>query len=134
MPAMNAVGTNTAHSTSEIAMTGPVTSSIALRDASRGESPWAIQRSTFSTTTIASSTTMPIASTSPKSDRLLSENPSMLMTTNVPISETGTAIIGMSVARQFWRKTSTTMNTSTNASISVWYTLVIDSSTNTVVS
>jgi hypothetical protein len=30
-------------------------------------------RSTFSTTTIASSTTMPIASTSPNSDRLLRE-------------------------------------------------------------
>ena len=36
---MNAVGTNTAHSTSAIATTGPVTSSIALRLASRGESP-----------------------------------------------------------------------------------------------
>jgi hypothetical protein len=46
----------------------------------------------------------------------------------------GTAIIGMIVARQFCRNTSTTMNTRTNASISVWYTLLTDSSTNTVVS
>src|SRR3954469_13943409 len=134
MPAMNAVGTNTAQSTSEIAMTGPVTSSMALRDASRGDSPCAINRSAFSTTTIASSTTIPIASTSPNSDRLFIENPSNPMTKNVPISETGTAIIGMTVARQFWRNTSTTMNTSTNASSSVWYTLAIDSSTNAVVS
>ena len=120
MPAMNAVGTNTAHSTRAMAMTGPVTSSIALRVASRGDSPLASQRSTFSTTTIASSTTMPIASTSPNSDRLFSEKPSSAMTANVPISDTGTAIIGMIVARQFCRNTSTTMKTRTNASISVW--------------
>ena len=63
---------------------------------------------------------MPIASTSPNSDRLFSENPSIAMTANVPISDTGTAIMGMIVARQFCRNTSTTMNTRTNASISVW--------------
>ena len=39
--------------------------------ASRGARPAAMLRSTFSTTTMASSTTMPIASTSPNSDRLL---------------------------------------------------------------
>src|SRR5678816_3609913 len=134
MPAMNAVGTKTAQSTSEMAMTGPVTSSSALNDASCGDSPCAIHRSTFSTTTIASSTTMPIASTRPNSDRLFSENPSMLMNMNAPMSETGTAIIGMIVARQFCRNTSTTMKTRTNASINVWNTLLIDSCTNTVVS
>src|SRR5262245_25166513 len=134
MPAINAVGTKTAQSTSAMAMTGPVTSSIALRAASRGDNPSASHRSTFSTTTIASSTTMPIASTMPNSDRLLSEKPNMVMTANVPTSETGTATIGMIVARQFCKKTSTTINTSTNASISVWTTLMIDSCTNTVVS
>ena len=131
---MNAVGTNTAHSTSAMAITGPVTSSIALRLASRGAKPVAIRRSTFSTTTIASSTTMPIASTSPNSDRLFSEKPNNAIQANVPISETGTATIGMIVARQFCRNTSTTMNTRTNASIRVCSTLVIDSCTKTVVS
>ena len=63
-----------------MAITGPVTSSIALRLASRGDRPVAISRSTFSTTTIASSTTMPIASTSPNSERLLSEKPNNAMT------------------------------------------------------
>ena len=116
---MNAVGMNTAHSTSEIAMTGPVTSSIAFRAASRGESPSASNRSTFSTTTIASSTTMPIASTSPNSERLFKENPSIPMIPSVPTSETGTATIGMIVARQFCRNTSTTMKTRMNASIRV---------------
>ena len=62
---------------------------------------------------------MPIASTSPKSERLFSEKPSMAMTANVPTSDTGTAIMGMIVARQSWRNTSTTMNTRTNASNSV---------------
>ena len=131
---MKAVGTNTAHNTSAMAITGPVTSSMALRVASRGDKPWASQRSTFSTTTIASSTTMPMASTSPNSDRLLREKPSPAMTAKVPISDTGTATIGMIVARQFCKKTSTTIKTRMKASISVCMTLAIDSSTKTVVS
>ena len=49
----------------------------------------------------------------------MSENPSMAIMANVPISDTGTAIMGMIVARQSWRKTSTTRNTRMNASISV---------------
>ena len=56
------------------------------------------------------------------------------MTANVPTMDTGTAIIGMSVARQFCRKTSTTMTTRTIASSSVWKTSWIDSSMNGVVS
>ena len=88
----------------------------------------------FSTTTMASSTTMPIASTSPNSVRLFSEKPSSAITANVPISDTGTSIMGMSVARQSWRKISTTMKTRTNASKRVLYTSWTDSSMNTVVS
>ena len=91
-------------------------------------------RSTFSTTTIASSTTMPMASTRPNSDRLFSEKPRAGMTANVPISDTGTAISGMIEARQFCRNTSTTMTTSRIASNSVWTTSRIDSRTKTVVS
>ena len=73
----------------------------------------------FSTTTMASSTTMPMASTRPNSDRLFSEKPSSAMTAKVPISDTGTSIIGSSVARQSCRNTSTTTKTRTNASKSV---------------
>ena len=51
--------------------------------------PSSISRSTFSTTTIASSTTRPIASTSPNSVSVLIEKPSALITAKVPISETG---------------------------------------------
>ncbi len=52
----------------------------------------------------------------------------------VPRSTTGTAIIGISVARRFCRKSSRTKNTSTIASISVSTTFSIDSSTKGVVS
>jgi hypothetical protein len=39
----------------------------------------------------------------PKSDSVLTENPRSGNTMNVPISDTGTAIMGISVARQFCR-------------------------------
>ena len=48
-------------------------------------------RSTFSTTTIASSTTMPMASTSPNRVSVLIEKPKSSMNANVPTIETGTA-------------------------------------------
>ena len=57
-----------------MAMIGPVTSRIALIAASRGGSfSSRMMRSTFSSTTIASSTTMPIASTMPNSVSVLIE-------------------------------------------------------------
>ncbi len=68
------------------------------------DKPAAMLRSTFSTTTIASSTTMPTASTSPNSVRLFSVKPNIAMKKNVPISDTGMATIGMTAARQVCRK------------------------------
>ena len=134
IPAMKLHGTNTAVSTSATPITGPVTSSIALHEASRGLSPCSIQRSTFSTTTIASSTTIPIASTSPKSERLLRLKPRAAMKANVPTIATGTATSGISVARQFCRKRSTTRATRMIASRSVLSTSAFDSSMKGVVS
>ena len=78
-----------------------------------------MMRSTFSSTTIASSTTMPIASTMPNNVSVLIENPNSSIAASVPISETGTASIGMIVARQFCRNTNTTAKTSSIASASV---------------
>ena len=75
--------------------------------------------STASTTTIASSTTMPTASTSANSDSELIEKPSASWTAKVPISETGMAMIGMIAARQVCRKRTITSTTRTIASISV---------------
>ena len=63
---MKADGTNTAHSTSAIAISAVPTSSMLRIAASRGDSPAAMLRSTFSTTTIASSTTMPIGEHQPE--------------------------------------------------------------------
>ena len=94
MPVMNAHGTNTAMSTSEMAMIGEATSSMA----GAGRLPRAIPMpcsslcSTASTTTMASSTTMPMASTSPRRDRLFRLNPITAITANVPMIATGTAI------------------------------------------
>ena len=45
-----------------------------------------------------------MASTSPKSESVLIENPNNGNTTNVPINDTGTAQNGMSVARQPCKK------------------------------
>src|SRR4051812_3652815 len=129
---MNAVGTNTAESTSAVATIGPVTSLIAFLAACAGESPNAILRSTFSTTTIASSTTIPMASTRPNSERLLIENPSASMTAKVPTSDTGTAAKGMIEARQVCRNRITTITTSKMASNSVWITASIEWLTKTV--
>src|SRR5438094_4620614 len=116
---MNAVGTNTAERTRAMPMTGPEISSIALKAASLGASPSSIWRSTASTTTIASSTTSPIASTKPKSESVLIENPNNGNTTNVPSNDTGTAHNGMSVARQPCKKMNTTSTTSASASNNV---------------
>ena len=88
----------------------------------------------FSSTTMASSTTMPIASTRPNSVRLFSEKPIAAMTANVPISETGTSIIGRIMALQSCRNTSTTMPTRITASRSVLKTSLTDSRMNGVVS
>src|SRR5204863_1198830 len=92
IPGMNATGTNTDNSTSVIAMIGAVISAMARLTASPGDSSGcsSMIRSTFSTTTIASSTTMPIASTTASSDTVLAEYPIAFKTMNVPIRLTGT--------------------------------------------
>ena len=117
---------NTAHSTSAIAISAPPTSSIDLIAASRGDKPRSILRSTFSTTTMASSTTMPIASTSPNSDRLLRVKPNTLIMKKVPISEIGIATIGMTAARQVCRNSMITSTTRMIASKMVSITASTD--------
>ena len=60
-----------------------------------------------------------MASTRPKSESVLIEKPSRGKMAKVPMSETGTASKGMSVARQPCRKMKTTMMTRSKASKSV---------------
>src|SRR5260370_34227592 len=101
---MKAVGTKTDAKTNATPMTGPVISFIALRLASFAESPASIWCSTASTTTMASSTTKPIAKTSQNSDSVLMEKPNSGKNIKEPINETGTTNDGMKVARQQCRK------------------------------
>ena len=93
-----------------------------------------ITRSTFSTTTMASSTNRPIASTRPNIVSMLSVKPVAFRMANVPSSTTGTATVGMSVARQFCRKRNITTITRMIASISVFTTSFMAAFTNGVVS
>ena len=129
---MNADGMNTAQRTSAIAISAVPTSSMLRIAASRGFSPAAMLRSTFSTTTIASSTTMPTASTRPNSVRLFSVKPNVAMKKKVPISDTGMATIGMTAARQVCRKMTMTRTTRITASPIVSITALTDSRMNSV--
>ena len=55
----------------------------------------------FSMTTIASSTTRPVARVIPNSVSVLIEKPKSFTNAKVPISATGMVIAGISVVRQF---------------------------------
>ena len=89
---------------------------------------------TASTTTMASSTTIPMASTRPNIESVLTENPSMGKKMNVPMRETGMVSNGMIVARKFWRKMNTTSVTRISASTNVFRISWIEASTAGVVS
>ncbi len=89
---------------------------------------------TASTTTMASSTTMPMASTRPNIDSVLTEKPSSGKKMNVPTSDTGTVSSGMSVARKFCRKMKTTRVTRMIASTKVLTISWIEACTEGVVS
>src|SRR5438105_2297558 len=75
----------------------------------------------FSITTIASSTTKPVAMASAIKERLSRLYPARYMTLNVPINETGTATLGIKVVRALLKNrntTSTTRTIATNNAIS----------------
>ena len=125
-PPMKATGTKTAQRISAIATTGPETSFIAWRVASIGDLPCSRWCCTASTTTIASSTTMPIARTNPNIVSVLTLKPSKGNAMNTPSRDTGTVSIGMIVARKLCKKTNTTISTRTIASKSVCTISFID--------
>ncbi|MNZ72262.1 hypothetical protein D3C78_906370 [compost metagenome] len=132
---MKATGMNTAHSTSTMATTGPATSSMARLAASLAFILWTCMlRSTFSITTMASSTTIPMASTMPNRVSMFTEKPMAAIPMKVPTIDTGTASTGISVARRLCRNRNTTITTSTRASKKVWITSEIDARVNAVVS
>ena len=73
----------------------------------------------FSMTTMASSTTNPVEIVIAISDRLSKLKPSKYMTPNVPISETGTATLGMKLERTLRRNRKTTRMTNNTETINV---------------
>ncbi len=121
------MGRNTAVSTRPMPTRAPVISSIDLRVASLGLSPSSrMIRSTFSTTTMASSTSRPMARTMPNMVRVLMVKPAACSTAKAPSSTTGTAMVGIRVARQSCRKTNITTTTSRMASTRVLMTSEIE--------
>ena len=76
LPSMKEIGTNTAASVSVVAITAKEIWRAPRTAASSGGSPSSMRRWMFSSTTIASSTTMPIASTSASRVSTLIEKPS----------------------------------------------------------
>ena len=97
--------------------------SMDLAVASLGGSPSSLMiRSTFSTTTMASSTSSPMASTMANMVSMLMENPKSPSMAKVPRITTGTAMVGISVARMLPRKSHMTRKTSRIASKSVFTT------------
>ena len=124
VPLMNVTGIKTAMNTSVQEMTATETSDMAWRVASRAsDTPPSIFAMTASTTTMASSTTVPMASTSANSVRMLSEKPASMTMANVPSSDTQMDIDGMIVALKFCRKKNTTRMTRMMAMMSVSTTL-----------
>ena len=135
MPGMKATGRKTDSSTRVMARMGPVIWPMAFLAASLGPRPSsAMIRSTFSTTTMASSTTMPMASTTASREMVLAEKPRASRKAKVPMRATGTATRGMRVARQLPRKTKTTRMTRAKASNRVWITFSRLALTNSMVS
>ena len=100
-PPRNATGMNTAQRMRAMPTTGADTSFMACRVASRGLMPCSMWWMTASTTTIASSTTIPMASTRPNIDSVFTEKPSNGKKMKVPMIDTGTVSSGMIVARIF---------------------------------
>src|SRR6476660_1919894 len=85
-------------------------------------------------TTIASSTTNPVARVMPNRVSELTEKSNILINANVPISDTGMVTAGMIVARQSSRNRKITMITMRTASSKVVTTSLTESPTTVVVS
>ncbi|MNE69775.1 hypothetical protein D3C80_1655220 [compost metagenome] len=71
---------------------------------------------------MASSTNKPIANTMPNIVRVFIEKPKAARMAKVPSNTTGTAMVGINVARKFCRNKYITRNTRMMASISVFTT------------
>ena len=117
---------NTEAITKEIAIMAPLISFMAFSVASTGNSLLRdISTFTASMTTMASSTTIPIAITRAKSEIILSVMLNANIAMKLPNRDTGTAIIGMTADLQSPKNMNTTMATRMKASNSVCITFSI---------
>ena len=119
-PGAKASGAYTAASVRVIATMAKPTSRAPFNAAWNGSRPSSIWRKTFSSITIASSTTSPIASTRASKVKVLIVNPATAMRPNTPIRLTGMVTSGMMDARNVRRNTNTTNATRPMASPMVW--------------
>ncbi len=103
IPPMNRMDRNTATSDTFIDSKVKPTSLAPRYAAFIGGTPSSICREMFSSTTMASSTTRPVARISAISEKLFSEKPNRYITAKVPTSDTGTARVGISEARKLPR-------------------------------
>ena len=108
-------GTNTATSTRVVAITDTQTSLVAYIAASCGSSPLSTCRVIFSSTTIASSTTIPIAMVSEQREMMLIDESATFRYINAPIRAIGIVIPIIIVARHLPRKNNTTNTTKSSA-------------------
>ncbi len=122
LPSRKPTGRNTATSTAVVAMTANATCAVPRLDATSGGSPRSMRRCTFSTTTMASSTTRPIHNTSASRVSRLIEKPKAYSAMNAATRHTGTVTAGISAARKLPRNSQITTSTSSIASTSVAYT------------
>ncbi len=106
---MNETGMKITTRHSVVASTGSAISAVASRAASNGDSLFSsMKRKMFSSTTIASSMTMPTISTSASMVTLFSVKSSAAIMPKVAITDVGMATAAMTVARQLRMKANTT--------------------------
>ena len=98
-PPMKPMGAYTATSVVVMAMMGSPSSRAPSMAAWKRDLPISMWRCTFSTTTMASSTTRPMASTMASSVSRFTEKPAINIRKAAPISDSGTATAGTSAAR-----------------------------------
>ena len=114
---------NTKVVVSKAAVSPPIASTVALY---ADLYPASKRACTASTTTIESSTTVPMTKTSAKSVSIFTEKPATAINAKVPISDTTIPNAGISVARKSCTKRYTTISTSRIASSSVMTTSRIE--------
>ncbi len=118
---MNSSGISTATSEKVSDIRVKPISPAPLSAACIGVSPISRCRATFSSMTMASSTTKPVAMVSAIRVRLLTEKSIRYMKAKVPTSDSGTAMLGMMVAGMLRRKTNVTNTTSATANSSSFW-------------